>query len=133
MSIDPKYRSEFTLEELERLDRGIAELRQAWEDKYEVFRPKLLERYLAGHLQLHLRIRIVTREDEGEEFGAFLGRPFELGVGDWRQLDCESRQRLGVGAPPAAVLQAVCSWPKADFAALTRRRPLLTLSRRLRS
>lgn len=72
--------SELTREQLDRLDNAIAEMDQAWDDRFEFGRPKLLERYLRGELRVHLHMRGGTFERDCKDFCAVLahgglGRP----------------------------------------------------------
>lgn len=85
MGIDPKYRSEFSAEEFERLNDRIAHLEQSWDNKYDVFRPQLLERYLSGCLSIYLRFRSAVANGQPDYFDALFGGPPEFCSLSWRQ------------------------------------------------
>ncbi len=73
--IDPKYASEFTPEEFERLNCRIAELHKAWDDRLELSSPRFVERYLAGEIDVHLRVSVGPLHAVPEHLCALLGRP----------------------------------------------------------
>ena len=66
--------SEFTLEELDRLNNTVMQQEQAWDNRFEFSAPKFLERYLRGEICLCFQLRgrlDIYRED----FCAFLCHP----------------------------------------------------------
>ena len=62
--------SELSLEQLYRLDRCIMEKIQAWDDRLDFARPKLLKRYLAPEICIHPQFRVHFSETDGQNFGA---------------------------------------------------------------
>ncbi|MGO9698039.1 MAG: hypothetical protein ACLPX7_02110, partial [Xanthobacteraceae bacterium] len=67
--------SKLTAEQLDRLDHCIVEMGKAWDDRFELLRPKFLERYLRGEVSLHLHMRVRTPELNTKQFCAVLAGP----------------------------------------------------------
>jgi hypothetical protein len=69
---------ELTVEQLDRLDHCIAEMGKAWNDRFHLSRPKILERYLKGEICCHLQFRVHFSELDCQDFCACWVGPQQL-------------------------------------------------------
>jgi hypothetical protein len=70
--------SKLTVEELDRLDRCIAEMHQAGNNRFDFARPELLERYLVAEICFHLQFLVHFSETDCQDFGTVWFGPQKL-------------------------------------------------------
>jgi hypothetical protein len=67
--------SELSLEELERIDREVTKLHQAWDNRFDLAQPRYLDRYLSDHINVRLHVNLEGVNAKSSNFCAILGRP----------------------------------------------------------
>lgn len=62
--------TKLTLEQLDRLDGCIAEMNEAWNDRFDFARPEILKRYLVSEICIHLQFRVHFGKMDSQDFCA---------------------------------------------------------------